>query len=96
LNATQRHNLGLNGQDILDNLADLRAVLVDRYERWRQDHPDGVDEDITPNVRTQQLANDNAARAQQQLPGTDDPYEKLRQENLDGVDEDITPNVSTQ
>ncbi|OCH90506.1 Mov34-domain-containing protein [Obba rivulosa] len=35
LNAEQRHNLGLNGQDILDSLSRLKPVLVDRYERWR-------------------------------------------------------------
>ena len=39
---------------------------MDRYEKWRQAHPDGVDMDTTPNVRTQQLANENAARARAQ------------------------------
>ena len=59
-----------NGDELLDVLAELKLGIVDRYERWRQDHPDGgVDMDTTPNVRTQQLANENAARerAQQEL-----------------------------
>lgn len=55
-----------NGQEILDNLAELKPGLVDRYEKWRQEHPDGVEEDTTPNARTQQLANENATRARAQ------------------------------
>ena len=39
---------------------------MDRYEKWCQDHPDGVDMDTTPKVRTQQLANENAARERAQ------------------------------
>ncbi|KAL6309483.1 hypothetical protein BKA93DRAFT_760290 [Sparassis latifolia] len=35
LSAEQRHNLGMNGQDILDNLSRLKPVLVDRYETWQ-------------------------------------------------------------
>ena len=38
---------------------------MDRYEKWRQAHPD-VDMDTTPKVRTQQLSNDNAATARAQ------------------------------
>lgn len=55
-----------NGQEILDNLAELKPGIVDRYEKWRQAHPDGVDLDTTPNARNQQLANENAARARAQ------------------------------
>ena len=38
---------------------------MDRYEKWRQAHPDGVDMDTTPNVRTQQLANENTPSQQE-------------------------------
>ena len=31
-----------NGQEILDNLAELKPGIVDRYEKWHQSHPDGV------------------------------------------------------
>jgi hypothetical protein len=56
-----------NGQDILDNLADLKVTLVDRYDKWVQKHPDGADLEQTPNIRTQKIASDDAAaRAQQQ------------------------------
>ncbi|KIN98170.1 hypothetical protein M404DRAFT_858831 [Pisolithus tinctorius Marx 270] len=44
LTATQRHNLGLdmysNGQAILENLGELKPVLVDRYERWASRNPE--------------------------------------------------------
>ncbi|KAG6380430.1 hypothetical protein JVT61DRAFT_8564 [Boletus reticuloceps] len=40
LTATQRHNLGLNGQDILMHLGDIKPILVDRYERWTAQHPE--------------------------------------------------------
>ncbi|KAI0657521.1 hypothetical protein C8Q70DRAFT_1002072 [Cubamyces menziesii] len=35
LNADQRSNLGMNGQDILDNLSQLKPILVDRFEQWQ-------------------------------------------------------------
>ncbi|KAM5532979.1 hypothetical protein V8D89_013321 [Ganoderma adspersum] len=35
LNTDQRHNLGMNGQDILDSLSQLKPVLVERYENWQ-------------------------------------------------------------
>ncbi|KAI0089456.1 hypothetical protein BDY19DRAFT_942423 [Irpex rosettiformis] len=34
LTANQRANLGLNGQEILDNLSELKPLLVDQYEAW--------------------------------------------------------------
>ncbi|KAI6019158.1 hypothetical protein EDC04DRAFT_435434 [Pisolithus marmoratus] len=40
LTTNQRHNLGLNGQTILENLGELKPVLVDRYERWASRHPE--------------------------------------------------------
>ncbi|KAH7883118.1 hypothetical protein F5I97DRAFT_179639 [Phlebopus sp. FC_14] len=40
LTASQRHNLGLNGQDILGKLGELKPILVDRYERWAARHPE--------------------------------------------------------
>ncbi|KAI6096144.1 hypothetical protein F5141DRAFT_1221083 [Pisolithus sp. B1] len=40
LTGTQRHNLGLNGQAILESLGELKPVLVDRYERWASRHPE--------------------------------------------------------
>ncbi|KAL4062000.1 hypothetical protein J3A83DRAFT_4114245 [Scleroderma citrinum] len=40
LSSTQRHNLGLNGQHILENLGDLKPTLVDRYERWASRNPE--------------------------------------------------------
>ncbi|KAF9225041.1 hypothetical protein BS17DRAFT_779500 [Gyrodon lividus] len=40
LTATQRHNLGLNGQHILESLGELKPILADRYERWAAQHPE--------------------------------------------------------
>ncbi|KAG2356406.1 hypothetical protein BDR07DRAFT_1453429 [Suillus spraguei] len=35
LSPTQRHNLGLNGQQILLDLGEIKPIIVERYERWR-------------------------------------------------------------
>ncbi|KAH9947862.1 hypothetical protein B0H21DRAFT_736658 [Amylocystis lapponica] len=40
LNSDQRQNLGMNGQDILDSLSQLKPVLVERYERWQAQNGD--------------------------------------------------------
>jgi len=48
-------------------LSDLKPALVDRYEKWLQKYPDGVEHEHTPNARTQKIAHDDAAaRAQAQ------------------------------
>ncbi|KAI0725958.1 hypothetical protein C8Q72DRAFT_561912 [Fomitopsis betulina] len=38
LNADQRQNLGMNGQDILESLSQLKPVLVERHEQWQAAH----------------------------------------------------------
>ncbi|KAJ3501429.1 hypothetical protein NLJ89_g9344 [Agrocybe chaxingu] len=86
LNANQRHNLGLNGQDILDNLSDLKPTLVDRYDKWLQKHPDGIDHERTPNAQTQKIADDEA-RAQAEERARDqrrmaEEAERWRQQRL--------------
>ncbi|KAH9974434.1 hypothetical protein BGW80DRAFT_1304054 [Lactifluus volemus] len=35
LTPTQRHNMGLHGQEILDSLTDIRAVITARFDEWR-------------------------------------------------------------
>ncbi|KIP05613.1 hypothetical protein PHLGIDRAFT_144740 [Phlebiopsis gigantea 11061_1 CR5-6] len=42
LNADQRANLAMNGQDILDGLSKLKPFLVERYETYRSTHGDDV------------------------------------------------------
>ncbi|KAF5325163.1 hypothetical protein D9619_010076 [Psilocybe cf. subviscida] len=63
LNPSQRQNLALNGQDILDNLSDIKPTLVDRYDKWLQKHPDGIDQERTPNARTQKIAQEAEEKA---------------------------------
>ncbi|KAF9555501.1 Mov34-domain-containing protein [Agrocybe pediades] len=65
LNANQRHNLALNGQDILDNLTDLKVRIVDRYDKWLSKHPDHADHERTPNARSQSIP--DAAQRQQEV-----------------------------
>ncbi|KAI5891053.1 uncharacterized protein SCHCODRAFT_02628001 [Schizophyllum commune H4-8] len=56
LSDKHRHNLGLNGQDILDCLGQLKPILVERHERWMQAHPEEAeDSDRTPDARSQGL-----------------------------------------
>ncbi|KAI0372553.1 Mov34-domain-containing protein [Pilatotrama ljubarskyi] len=35
LNADQRNNLGMNGQDILDSLSQLKPILIEKYDQWQ-------------------------------------------------------------
>ncbi|KAI0265418.1 hypothetical protein BC834DRAFT_879357 [Gloeopeniophorella convolvens] len=35
LSSTQRHNMGLHGQEILDSLAEIKISIMTRYEQWR-------------------------------------------------------------
>ncbi|KAF9531213.1 hypothetical protein CPB83DRAFT_849571 [Crepidotus variabilis] len=63
LNSNQRQNLGLNGQDILDNLGELKPTLVDRYDKWFQKHQqEGGEHERTPNARTQKIEADERAQ----------------------------------
>ncbi|KAF6745469.1 hypothetical protein DFP72DRAFT_781829, partial [Ephemerocybe angulata] len=41
LSVEQQNNLALNGQEILDNLGELKKLLIDRYDEWVKRHPDG-------------------------------------------------------
>ncbi|KAF8816045.1 hypothetical protein BYT27DRAFT_7078304 [Phlegmacium glaucopus] len=82
----QRHNLGLHSSDILDALAELRLGLVDRYEKWCQEHPNfnGIEEnDTTPNAHYQRIANENAARRarlkRELQPGAEEAARAIRQ-----------------
>ncbi|KIJ97731.1 hypothetical protein K443DRAFT_681294 [Laccaria amethystina LaAM-08-1] len=50
LNTAQRQKLGLNGQDLLDKLSDLKLTLVDRYDKWIQAYPDGINSERTPDA----------------------------------------------
>ncbi|KAF9254780.1 Mov34-domain-containing protein [Marasmius fiardii PR-910] len=40
LDETQRANLNMNGQEILDNLGQLKRRISDRYELYRKEHPE--------------------------------------------------------
>ncbi|EGO01337.1 hypothetical protein SERLA73DRAFT_159766 [Serpula lacrymans var. lacrymans S7.3] len=66
LTSTQRQNLGLNGQNILDSLSELKPTLVDRYERWAAQHPEEVNRPppstSQPDTRRQE---EDTRRAQQ-------------------------------
>ncbi|TFY61127.1 hypothetical protein EVG20_g7174 [Dentipellis fragilis] len=39
LNAQQRHNMGLHGQEILDSLGEVKQALLERYEAWQEQEP---------------------------------------------------------
>ncbi|EDR06615.1 uncharacterized protein LACBIDRAFT_299573 [Laccaria bicolor S238N-H82] len=52
---TSTHDLyglfnSFNGQDMLDTLGDLKPTLVDRFDKWIQAHPDGIDNERTPDA----------------------------------------------
>ncbi|KAJ2932850.1 hypothetical protein H1R20_g4245, partial [Candolleomyces eurysporus] len=51
LNDEQQNNLALNGQEILDQLGELKKALLERYEQWQRLHPDGEDQELTPNAK---------------------------------------------
>lgn len=58
LTAAQRNNLTLNGQDILDHLSAIKPKIVDRFDKWLQANPDGLERETA--------AAANPAPAQQQ------------------------------
>lgn len=47
-----------NGQEILDQLGELKKALLDRYEQWQKLHPDGEDEELTPNAKLHSTLDD--------------------------------------
>ncbi|KAH9929115.1 uncharacterized protein BXZ73DRAFT_78251 [Epithele typhae] len=72
LSADQRQNLGMNGQDILDSLSQLKPILVDRYEKWqaseRSSPPSSTPPSRDPNLsRAEERARDarEAARMEE-------------------------------
>ncbi|KAF9071868.1 hypothetical protein BDP27DRAFT_462410 [Rhodocollybia butyracea] len=79
LNPSQRHNLSLNGQEILDNLGHLKPVLLDRFDQWSAQHPNGEDSP-PPNTNTQatldSIIQEGALRAQEEA---DPPRRKQMQ-----------------
>ncbi|PFH48335.1 hypothetical protein AMATHDRAFT_115904, partial [Amanita thiersii Skay4041] len=40
LSTTQRSNLSWNGQNIVDNLSDLKIKLINQYDEWLRAHPE--------------------------------------------------------
>ncbi|RDB17318.1 AMSH-like protease sst2 [Hypsizygus marmoreus] len=66
LNAAQRHNLALNGQDILDKLGELKPMLVDRYEKWSKQHPDPTNPNILPDFRRRRLRSEELFAQEEQ------------------------------
>ncbi|KAF5325172.1 hypothetical protein D9619_010079 [Psilocybe cf. subviscida] len=68
LNLSQRQNLALNGQDILENLSDIKPTLVDRYNKWLQDHPKDIDQERTSNARTQEISQKAEEKATSPIP----------------------------
>ncbi|KAJ2916231.1 hypothetical protein MD484_g4194, partial [Candolleomyces efflorescens] len=58
LNDEQQNNLALNGQEILDQLGELKKALLERYEQWQKLHPDGEDQELTPNAKLHSTLDD--------------------------------------
>ena len=44
----------------MDNLGDLKPILVDRFDKWLQAHPDGIDNERTPDPNLPHLMPDDA------------------------------------
>lgn len=64
LNADQRANLAMNGQDILDSLSKLKPFLVERYEKWRASHPG---DDAPSQLDSNAIAQEAARRKKEEL-----------------------------
>lgn len=84
-----------NGQDILDNLSDLKVKIVDRYDKWLQKHPDEADHERTPNARTQTIPTEaqregelaRQEREQQRLAAEEAAKWKLQRQQLYAAEE---------
>ncbi|KIK70091.1 hypothetical protein GYMLUDRAFT_53201 [Collybiopsis luxurians FD-317 M1] len=66
LSGIQRHNLSLNGQEILDNLGHLKPVLLDRFEKWSAQHPDRGDTPPPTQEEYDRIIAEEARRAQEE------------------------------
>lgn len=87
LSADQRHNLGTNGQEILDSLSKLKPILVQRYEDWRANGgvvrtPSASDtrEDAVRRKREEQQRAQEEERARQALEAARREQEWRREE----------------
>ncbi|KAJ3551771.1 hypothetical protein NM688_g4515 [Phlebia brevispora] len=91
LNTEQRHNLGMNGQDMLDHLSQLKKILVERYEKWRirresdrassSQHTDGLArDDVARRRREEHPRSDEEERAWQAREATRREEEWRRQD----------------
>lgn len=76
-------NTKQNGQDILDNLSDLKPTLVERYERWLARNPNGVDPDRTPDNRQRRSQEDDRARQAHTRREADDRLRVKEAQNPD-------------
>ncbi|KAF7976920.1 hypothetical protein HWV62_5322 [Athelia sp. TMB] len=82
LNADQRHNLGLNGQEILDSLSELKPTLVDRHERWVARY--GNEDVPHPSPGPSSPGSDHHRKRQTSLTQRyDDPHSPAREDNYD-------------
>lgn len=72
-----------NGQDILDNLGELKPTLVDRYDKWwRKRQEDGLDLDRTPNAQPQRTLDEERPQSQPNHLHTEQQFTRAREEQL--------------
>jgi STAM-binding protein len=72
-----------NGQDILDNLGELKPTLVDRYDKWwRKRQEDGLDLDRTPNAQPQRTLDEERPQSQPDRLHTEQQSTRAREEQL--------------
>ncbi|TFK32161.1 hypothetical protein BDQ12DRAFT_692894 [Crucibulum laeve] len=55
LNSSQRQNLGMHGQDILESLTEIKPMLVARSDQWQAQHPEYSDNDHPPDSRQESM-----------------------------------------
>lgn len=79
LNKQQRHNLSLNGQDILDSLQELKPVLVKRHGQWATHYPDDTTTPTARSLRDQQGGQQSNAEEERRRVVAEELY-KMKQQ----------------
>ncbi|KAF9237134.1 hypothetical protein BU15DRAFT_76242 [Melanogaster broomeanus] len=99
LTPTQRHNLGLNGQQVLESLDEIKPILVDRYQRWAAQHPEEADVYDESGWQAQEAARHDAewrredTRRRDEMKRTDDALYRAVDQRTRG--QGLRPQIDT-
>jgi STAM-binding protein len=75
---TDAYMFGQNGHDILDNLSNLKPILLRNYEQWEKQHHNDLDNDRTPDAVYENLHGEDHYEQEYSTPQSDHRYDGNR------------------